>query len=273
VDTERKPRCPRRARRRLPSAAIAAVALLGGLSATSLAEVSQSGGVIVNFDGGISPHSLPRTGTAPVAVGVDAALRALDGSDPPPQLRRITIAINRNGRIFDRGLPTCRVRKIQPSTIRAARRICGAAIVGRGSVRVRVHLRNQPPFTFRGPLLFFNAKRSAGKRRILAQVYGRRPPSAFVLVFRILKRKGEFGTVIRTTLPKPARSWAYVTHFEMKLRRTYTWRGKRRSFLSAGCAAPAGFPGAIYPFARARFDFAATPPVTSTLVRSCRARG
>jgi len=106
MDTERKPRGIWRARRRLSLAAIAAAALLGGLSAASLAgaEVSQSGGVIVNFDGGISPESLPRSGTAPVAVSVDTTVRAVDGADPPPQLRQITIGINRNGKLFDRVL-------------------------------------------------------------------------------------------------------------------------------------------------------------------------
>ena len=127
---------------------------------------------------------------APVAVTIDSAFRSAEGADPPPQLRTISIGINRGGKIFDRGLPTCRVRKIQPATISAARRICGGAIVGSGHVQVRVHLTNQPPFTFKGPMLVFHAKRSGGDRRLLAQVYGSKPPSAFVLTFRIVKTAG-----------------------------------------------------------------------------------
>lgn len=256
----------------MKTAALALVLLLAAVAAVAQAEVEQQGNLVVNFDGGISPKSLPRTGTAPVAVNVDSTFRTADGADPPPQLRRISIAINRGGRLFDRGLPTCRVRRIQPSTIAAARRICGGAIVGSGKVRVRVQLENQAPFTFKGPLLVFNAKPSGGKRRLLAQVYGRKPPSAFVLAFKIVRQKGTFGTVIRTALPKAARKWAFVTHFEMKLRRTYTWRGKQRSFVSAGCAAPAGFPGAVYPFARANFGFAGGTNVTTTLIRNCTVR-
>lgn len=252
-------------------AATILVGLLAGVS-VSTAEVVQRAGVLVNFDGGISPKSLPRTGSAPVAVSVDTAFRSTEGADPPPQLRRISIAINRGGRIFDRGLPTCRVRRIQPATIAAARRICGAAIVGSGRVWVRVDLPNQRPFDFRGPLLAFNAKPRKGARRVLAQVYGLRPPSAFVLTFGIRRKGGTFGTVIETRLPKSTRAWAYVTRFEMTLRRTYPWHGKKRSYLSASCAAPPGFPGAVYPFAKARFSFSGAPPVASTLVRSCRVR-
>jgi hypothetical protein len=250
----------------------AALALLLGAAATAPAEVEQSGNLIVSFSGGISPHALPRTEPAPVGVTIDSDFKTADGTDPPPQLRRISIGINRNGRIYDRGLPSCRVRRIQPATIAAARRICGGAIVGKGHVEVRVELANQPPFTFKGPLLVFNAKRSGGHRRLLAQVYGTKPPSAFVLTFKVLKATGAFGTVIKTTLPDAAREWAYVTHFDMRLRRIYTYKGERHSYISAACEAPAGFPGAVYQFARGTFKFAEGQKVTNELVRDCKVR-
>jgi hypothetical protein len=235
-------------------------------------ELAQEGNLIVSFDGGISPHALPRKGTAPVAVEVATAIKASDGSDPPPQLREITIAINREGRIFDRGLPTCRLHDIQPSTMASAREICGGAIVGSGRVNVRVQIPDQTPFDFRGPLLVFNAKRVNGKRRLLAQVYGSRPPSSFVLTFRISSRGGRFGTVIKTRLPKEAKRWAYVTEFEMRLRRIYTYGGRRHSYISAGCSAPNGYPGALYPFAKGTFEFAGGRAVSSTLIRDCKVR-
>ena len=256
-----------------PLAAIVLAVLVAlGAAGAAQAEKEIDGNLVVSFDGGITPKSLPRKGTAPVTVKVDSGFATVDGSDPPPQLRQIAIGINRNGKIFDRGLPTCQVRRIQPSTIKAAKRICGGAIVGSGHVRVRVELVNQPPFDFKGPMLVFHAKRSGGDRRLLAQVYGSKPPSAFVLTFRVVMKGGKFGTLIKTTLPKAARQWAYVTHFDMKLRRTYAYKGQRHSFISAGCAAPEGFPGAVYPFARADFGFAGGTHVKTTLIRDCTVR-
>ncbi|HEX6688222.1 MAG TPA: hypothetical protein VF085_06105 [Solirubrobacterales bacterium] len=250
----------------------AALLIALGIAAVAQAEVEKQGDIVVSFDGGISPRALPRTGVAPVSVTIDSTFKSSEGIDPPPQLRTISIGINRAGKIYDRGLPSCRVRKIQPATIRAAKRICGGAIVGSGHVQVRVHLTNQPPFTFKGPLLVFHAKRSGGNRRLLAQVYGRKPPSAFVLNFKIVETKGEFGTVIKTSLPKSARKWAYVTHFDMKLKRNYTYEGQRHSYVNAGCAAPEGFPGAVYKFARSNFGFASGEHITDTLVRDCTVR-
>jgi hypothetical protein len=247
----------------------AALLVALGIAGVAQAEVEQQGNVIVAFDGEISPRALPRTGLAPVAVTIDSTFKSSEGLDPPPQLRTISIGINRAGKIFDQGLPTCRVRKIQPATIKAARQLCRSAIVGSGHVGVRVHLANQPPFTFNGPLLVFHAKRSGGDRRLIAQVYGLKPPSAFVLNFKVVQTSGEFGTVIKTSLPKSARKWAYVTHFDMKLKRIYNYQGQRHSYVNAGCAAPEGFPGAVYKFARSNFGFAGGKHVTTTLVRDC----
>ena len=233
-------------------------------------EKFQEGNIVVSFRGGISPRALPRSGVAPVAVNVDSTFTTSDGADPPPQLQTISIGINRGGKIFDRGLPTCRVHRIQPATIAAVRQLCGEAIVGSGHVSVRVDFENQAPFTFKGPLLVFNAKRVDGERRLIAQVYGLKPPSAFVLTFRLLKeRGGPFGTVIKTTLPESAQKWAYVTHFDMRLQRLYTYRGKEHSYVSAGCAAPAGFTVGIFSFAQATFGFADGRQITGTLVRNC----
>lgn len=255
-----------------PGLAVAALLVAVGVAPLAQAEVQQQGDLIVNFDGGIAPRALPREGVAPVTVTVDSSFKSAAGVDPPPQLRTLAIGINHAGKIFDRGLPSCQVRKVQPATIEAARRICGAAIVGNGRVQLRVNLVNQPPFTFEGPMLVFHAERANGHRRLLAQVYGRKPPSAFVLTFKIVRKKGTFGTVIQTYLPQSARKWAYVTGFAMRLRRIYTYRGHKHSFVSAGCAAPDGFPGAVYPFARANFGFAGGKHVVTTLVRDCTVR-
>jgi hypothetical protein len=43
-------------------------------------------------------------------------------------------------------------------------------------------------------------------------------------------------------------------------------------YISAGCPAPKGFGGAVFPFAKATFDFAGSQ-ITSTLTRNCKARG
>ena len=96
------------------------------------AEVTQRGTVRVTFDGELTPTTLPRTGTAPVKVAVGAKIAGTHGG-APPQLRSISIAINRNGRLSPKGLPVCSIDAIQPSTTADALRACRHSLIGEGS--------------------------------------------------------------------------------------------------------------------------------------------
>ncbi len=247
--------------------ACAALALCLGGSAQ--AELFQQGRLIVSFDGGLMPKTLPRKQLAPVAVSVAGDFKATEGADLP-QLRTISVAINRAGVLDDKGLPACRVKAIQPATEAEAQTLCHRAIVGTDHVTVAVHIEGQAPFPVRAKLLAFNGPRRHGQKFILAQVYSEAPPGAFVLTFRLKRRPGLFGTVMSTTLPRSAQSWAYLTHFDMTIGRRYRHQGKARSYVSAACAAPDGFPGAVFPFAKATYGFDDGQRLTTTVVRSCR---
>jgi hypothetical protein len=121
--------------------------------------------------------------------------------------------------------------------------------------------------------LAFNGPRRNGHKLILAQAYARNPPGAFVLKFKVSRRKGVFGTVLSTTLPRSAQRWAYLTHFDMTLHRTYDYRGHRHSYVSAACAAPPGFRTALFPFARATYSFDDGQILSVPVARSCRVAG
>lgn len=247
---------------------------LSGLVAQAGAVSVGDGDLLVTFDGGLSPSRLPRHLAAPVSVRVAGNVKSISGdAGHLPQLRRIAVAINSQGRLFDRGLPVCLPEEIQPATEAAARRICGPALVGRGHVIVQVRIPSQPPFDVKARLLAFNGPRSNGHKVIVAQAYARVPPNSFVLKFRVSHRKGTFGTVLSTTLPVEAQSWAYLTHFDMTLHRLYSYRGIPRSFVSAACAAPVGFRSAVFPFARATYGFASGQRLRVSETGICRVAG
>ena len=244
-------------------------ALLLCASVPAHAELRQEGNLVVAFDGGLAPKTLPRRTPAPVAVRVAGDIKVTAGT-ALPQLRQITVAINSAGRLDDNGLATCRVKAIQPATEAEAHRVCGDAVVGSGHVTVGVRIPNQAPFSVAARLLAFNGPRRHGSKLILAQVYAKAPPGAFILPFVVKRRHGLFGTTISTTLPASAQGWAYLTHFDMTLERRYRFHGKRHSYISAACAAPAGFPGAVFPFAKATYGFDNGQRLSTTVSRTCR---
>jgi hypothetical protein len=252
---------------RILTTALCVLAL--GAAVPAAAEVSQQGKLIVAFDGEMSPKILPRTKVVPVAVRVAGNIKATKGA-PLPQLRTISVAINSAGQLYDKGLPTCHLDAIQPATEAEAQSVCHRSIVGSGHVALRVHIENQQSFPVKANLLAFNGPRRHGQKLILAQVYAKDPPGAFVLSFKLKHRPGLFGTVMSTTLPSSAQGWAYLTHFDMTLDRRYRYRGKVHSYVSAACGAPAGFPGAVFPFAKASYGFANGQRLSTTVVRSCR---
>ena len=253
----------------LPLLAALSIGLLLCLGIAAQAELNRKGNLIVSFQGEITPSQLPRAQPSPVQVRVAGNVKTQNGMRLP-QLRRIAVAINRSGRLYDKGLPTCNVASIQPATEEVAKKRCADSIVGSGHVTLVVRLPSQSDYVSRNNLLAFNGPHQGGKKLILAQIYSKNPPGAIVLTFTVKRSKGLYGNVIETTLPNYARGWAYLTQFDMTLGRTYTHAGKTRSYVSASCAAPAGFPGALFPFAKASYEFSTGEVVTTKIMRHCK---
>lgn len=264
-----RPVRPRRRRHRVSLlAASLALCLLAAVPAT--AELTQHGNLFIRFDGGIAPTSLPRHELAPISVRIEGTVRTPGGDQPPP-LHRIEIELNRAGKLSTAGLPTCRRSRIETATPTEALAACGAALVGSGGMVARTSLPDQAPTSVRGEILLFNGT-DHGRPAILGHVYESEPtPLTQILVFKIRRRPGTFGTVITTTLPRARNNrTGYLKSIFLQLERRYRFHGKERSYLSAACAAPAGFSAATFPFAKASMSFDEGPTFTSTLVRTCR---
>ena len=248
--------------------------LLAALLSASVArgELTQSEGLRVAFDGGFSPSSLPRNRPVPVTVRIEGSIGTVNGSEPP-QLRQVSFAINRNGKLFSSGLPSCPIELLQSTTSQAALARCRHALIGRGSFGADVDFPSLPLVPVRGRLLAFNG-RSNGQPEILLHLYVASPAQVtLVLPFKVIKQSaGAFGTVLSSQIPKIAGELGYVTEIDLEIGRRYRYRGLPRSLLSASCAAPAGFPGAIFNFAKGSFSFANGQRLTTTLTRDCQVR-
>ena len=251
-------------------AALASTCLL--LAAFAHAELVERGNLFVKFDGGIAPTALPRQTKAPISVQVEGTVRVLSG-ERPPALRSIAIAINRGGILDTRGLPTCRRSQLEPATSQQALEACRSALVGEGHYVGALALPEQNRFPLQGRILAFNAIVD-GQRAILAHVYGADPvPNSRIIVFHIHKEHGTFGTVFSAALPPRLNRSGYLKEISLELRRTFSYRGAKHSYLSAACAAPAGFGSASFPFSRVSMSFADGRELASTLIRTCRVEG
>ncbi len=255
-----------------PAAPLPSATVKRKLAQRHYLESVQKGNLRVSLSGRIAPTALPRSGVAPVAIFVGGRISTTDGAELP-QLKGLRIEFNRGGRLEDRGLPACPLQQINIASSARALSACRSALVGTGSFEANIVLRGQDPYPTTGRLLVFNG-RKGGKEVLFGHIYASKPfATSFVITFKIAHRaKGAFGTVLTASLPEALGDWGYVTAIEMKLSRRYRAGGERRSFLSAGCPAPKGFPGAIFTLARTSFSFAGGKTLSSGMTRDCRVR-
>ncbi|HUC08641.1 MAG TPA: NHL repeat-containing protein [Solirubrobacterales bacterium] len=236
-------------------------------------QVVQKGAVRVSVLAKLEPKRLPRHGKGPVSVNFTGRVSSTN-AEPPPTLKSLRIAINRNGEMDTRGLPVCDAERIGTASSRRALTTCREALVGKGKFSADVYLTGQEPYPEEGQLLLFNGM-LGGRPAVLGHIYSARPfATSFVIPFAVRKlAHGRFGTELIAQFPQSLASWGNVTGLEMKLSRRYSYRGVRHSFLSAGCPAPRGFPSAAFTLARASFGFAGGTNISVNEPGSCRATG
>src|SRR5215475_5683268 len=94
---------------------------LGALACASLAHatVVQKDNLRITVLSQVLPYKLPRHGTAPIAVFVSGHLEAPHGGIPS-QLQTMTVQVNKHGLLQSKGLPTCRLSKLQPASTERA---------------------------------------------------------------------------------------------------------------------------------------------------------
>ncbi len=234
------------------------------------ADIVSGGNVRVSFRGWISPQALPRSEAAPIALHVAGTVTPIDGQRPAA-LERVTVEINRHAVATTRGLPTCPWRKLLSTTTARALEICHDALIGTGHFTSHIDIPEQAPFPAEGRMLAFNSRRN-GKPAVAAQVYGRNPvPTSEVLPMTFSRRgQGSFRPIISVEMPKIGNEWGYVTGFDITLKRSYRYRGRPMSVISASCPAPAGTREAPFKAARGTYELADGRTLTRTLSGSCQ---
>jgi hypothetical protein len=237
------------------------------------AAVIQQSGIRITVLSQIKPFKLPRDKPAPIAVFVAGHVATPSGAIPP-QLKRMTIKVNRNGLLQSEGLPTCELERVKTATTDRALSACEDALVGSGRFWATIVLPDQRPYPTRGRLLVFNG-REGGKPVLYSHIFTASPfPTSFVIAFAIKQiSEGPYGTQLSASLPQALGSWGFVDRIKLTLKRKYRLAGKSLSYFNAACPAPEGTKTASFPLAEASFYFAERKPIALRINKSCRVAG
>ncbi len=256
--------------------AIAAAVLLAGVAVVGFATakgkgpkpvVVRAGNMVLVLNGDVEPKTLPKHEFAPLGFWGSARLSTIDGSHPPA-LEESLFDIDKDVVVSVKGLPACRIEQLEARETRTAEAACGDAIVGRGTATVEVAFPEQKPFDSTGPLIFFNGGERNGVVKVLAYAYVSVPaPTAVVAISKIRRvSRGAFGLRSETEFPRIAGGAGSVVAAKFSLRRVYTYKGRRRSVISARCR-----DGRLQ--ARGVFNFSDDTVLSGSVLRTCTAVG
>jgi hypothetical protein len=231
----------------------------GGASAVTL----RAGELVIDADGAVWPERLPGDAPAPISFRVGASISTVDQS-PLPALQTFAFDADRQGEFFTAGLPKCAPAKLQSTTTAQAMRACGDSLVGTGTTSALLAFPERSPYLVSAPLLMFNGGSKGGKTLLVMQVYARKPiPTTFVVLGKVTPGKGAYGTHTTVAIPTIANGYGSLKSFAVRIHRTWTYRGKKRSFLLARCATG-------HYLAHAEFGFADGTLLSGTLIKSCK---
>ncbi len=248
--------------------AMLAVLVAGGTALAGNKPVTvEAGELKFTFNGGFAPKALPKKTMAPITLTASGQIVKKDGGHPPA-LKEVIVETDKNGAVTTKGLPVCKSGQLQSRDTKAARAACPKAIIGGGHTSVEVLFPESKPVPVDSALTVFNGGTSGGTTTFYIHAYFSAPVTgAIVTTVKIKKiHNGRYGLKSVASIPKIANGAGSVKSFDLKIGKTYTYKGKKMSVLSARCT-----DGKLQ--AAASSVFADGTKAAATIIRTCTPKG
>ena len=204
------------------AALIAAVLVVAGVAVAAPWQKVIVGDLEVQYNGGFSPKVISKKKPTPITFNVAAKIASLNPDEKhPPALRQFLIEGDKHGSISVKGIPICTSGKLQSRTSKAAREVCGPALIGSGKTDVEVQFPEQPPILAHSELLAFNGGLRGGVTTIFVHAYLTAPVVAAVVTKVKVRKihKGRYGLESIADVPKIAGGSGSVVFFTLTLKK------------------------------------------------------
>ena len=211
-------------------AAIAAAAALAGPVVTGRDGNTQS------IDSVIKPKRLPKDRAAPATLEVSTSTTSTtDPAGVPSPAVHATIDFDRNAAIFTKGLPTCSPSQVTGKSTEEAERACGRAKIGSG--KALAYLRSSRVYEVPQTVTAFNGSPEGGRPVVILHTYGTTPLQASLVLVGTVTRydKEGYGPRLDLEIPLIAGGTGALKEFQVRINRRWTYKGRKRSFISARC--------------------------------------
>jgi hypothetical protein len=242
-------------------------ALIVAASAVAKPEVVRVGNLFLRDNGGITPRKLPKHEQAPIAAHLNAQIGTNDGTHPPA-IRSVIADFDKTIEVHAKGLPVCDQSQLLARSTKDVKKACPDSIVGSGQAEVEVAFPEQAPIIAKGPIYLFNGGVHGGSTLLYIHTYVNVPaPTAVVAATKITPiNRGHYGMHTVSKIPVIAGGYGSVTKFKITIDRTFTYKGKKQSYLTASC------PTGVY-YTEGKVEFSDSTLLKITHALPCTPKG
>jgi hypothetical protein len=215
-------------------AALVAIAI--PVSAATAGEtVTGPDGNTQSIEAAVAPKGLYKKTASPTSLFVDVKTGATTGI-PSPAVHDV-IDFDQSLTLATKGLATCNASQLQNTSTEAAEKACGSAKIGSGSATTLLPLGTL--YTEPTKVTAFNGVPQGGKPVVLLHAYGTSPLQTTLVLVGTVSTYGKegYGPRLDVTVPPIAGGVGVITDFNVKIQKTWTYKGKKTSFVSAKCPA------------------------------------
>lgn len=187
----------------------------------------------------ITPQKLSKKVAEPVTLNVTTATTttnpAANNGAPIPAVEAV-IDFPKGLKIFTKGYPTCDPGLLQNTPTEIALEQCKKAVIGSGSGTADLVVGTKI-FPVTTTITAFNGVPVGGKPVILLHTYSQSPiQTTLVLIGTVSNYDKEgFGPRLDVSIPLIAGGQGAITGFHVKIFKTFRYKGKKRSYISATC--------------------------------------
>jgi hypothetical protein len=218
----------------LVALALSAVLALAVTSIASAVSVTlRAGNLITTFGGTVSPKAMPKNKYVGIKTKIFGKIKTSDGTHPSA-LREVVVDIDKDVKLNVKGLPVCKAGQLEARDTKAAKRVCGKTVLGKGEANVEVAFPEQKPLIVNSPLTVFNGGQKGNKIKLLIHVFITVPVPAPIVTQVTITKKGS-GLHSVAKIPVAAGGSGSALDFNFKLERKYTYKGKKVNYFEARC--------------------------------------
>src|SRR5680860_973120 len=205
------------------------VAAIAGAASTKI----RAGNLVLTFGGTTVPKQLPKRKYAPVQTVIFGKIAPSDGTHPAA-LRESVVRIDKDVKLNVKGLPVCKAGQLTARNTRAANRVCGKTVLGKGLAHAEIAFPEQGAIKVRSPITVFNGGGNAKRSKLLIHTFLTVPvPAAIVTQVTIRKRGTGIHAIAK--IPVIAGGSGSVVDFRLTLGRNFRFRGHKTSYAMARC--------------------------------------